>query len=45
MIQMGHCGSGFPHTEKHKAIGFLIKTGQEPLENHKATKSASRLGR
>ena len=26
--------------ENHKAIGFLINTGPDPMENHKATKPA-----
>ena len=27
-------------SENHKVIVFLSNTGQDPLENHKATKSA-----
>ena len=28
----------------HNAMGFLSKTGPDPLENHKATKAAFKFG-
>ena len=34
----GDRGSGFP--EKSQNIGYLSKTGPDPLNNHKATKPA-----
>ena len=40
-IQSGDSGSGHPQLENHKEIGFLSKTGPNPLENHKATKPPS----
>ena len=32
------------HLENHKAIGFLINTGLDPMENHKDTETASNAG-
>ena len=39
----GGRGSG-PPLEKSQNIGFLSKTGVDPLENHKATKLAFNAG-
>ena len=33
-----------PPLEKHKNIGFLSNTVQDPLENHNATRSAFDVG-
>ena len=33
-----------PHMEKHKAIGFLINTDLDPMENEKSTKPAFKVG-
>ena len=39
-------GAGDPNTplKKYKAIGLRSKTGQDPLENHKATKLVFNVG-
>ena len=37
---MPHMRGSRKKQENHKAIGFLSKNGQDPLENHKATKPA-----
>ena len=37
-------GSGPPPPEIHKNIGFLSKTGPDPLNHHKATKPAFNVG-
>ena len=38
-------GAGGPDPpENHKAIGFLINTDLDPMENHKATKPAFIVG-
>ena len=39
----GDRGSG-PLLENHKAIGFHINTGLDPMENHKAAKTAFKVG-
>ena len=36
-------GAGVP-LENHKAIGFLSRTGPDPLDNRKATKPAFNVG-
>ena len=41
-IQMG--GRGADPLKYHTNIGFLSKTGLDPLENHKATKLAFNVG-
>ena len=33
-----------PSPKNHKNIGFFCKTGQDPLNNHKATKPAFNVG-
>ena len=37
-------GDSPPPLKNHKIIGFLSKTGLDPLENHKATKPAFKVG-
>ena len=37
-------GGPDPHLENHKAIGFLINTGTDPMENYEATKPAFNVG-
>ena len=39
-IKRGAGGTDTPCYGKHKAIGLLINTGLNPMENHKATKPA-----
>ena len=33
-----------PFLENHKAIGLIINTGLDPIENHKAVKPAFNFG-
>ena len=33
-----------PLMENHKAVGFLKKTGPDPIENHKTTHPAFNVG-
>ena len=40
----GGQGIRIPPLENHKAIGFLNKSGPNPLENYKATKPAFKAG-
>ena len=40
----GGQGSRPPSPEKSQNIGFLCKTGPDPLKNHKATKPAFNVG-
>ena len=40
----GGMGSGPPLKKTQKKLGFLSKTGQDPLKNHKATKPAFNVG-
>ena len=39
----GDQGSG-PPMENYKAIGFLINTGPDPMENHETTKTEFNVG-
>ena len=40
----GNRVSGPPPPEKSQTLGFLSNTGQDPLNNHKATKPALNVG-
>ena len=40
----GGPGGRTPSLENHKSIGFLGKTGPDPMKNHKATKPAFNVG-
>ena len=40
----GGTGGREPPLKKHKNIGFLCNTGQDPLKNPKATKPAFNVG-
>ena len=43
-IQRGTGGPDPPPHKNHKNIEFLCNTGQDPLENHKAARSAFNVG-
>ena len=44
IILMGEERVGCPLKNQKKHIGFLSKTGPDPLKNHKTTKPAFKIG-